>query len=189
MIRHPASRHCLSEPRQAWQTSIRLTAPAARGRFCMRAYHKLQQHHVQALADDAHFRHANTSPLGHETISLGVSHRGLSRSPPDHPSLRKHSAADGKHFKTHTQTDKTYPMILTSILSTRYYFKRLNDLMSLLRVRFYPHLIPIQTTRNRTSCRVMKPSAKVMTLLQESCVRKSTFACQRLDTRHVETMQ
>lgn len=59
------------KPVRAIQMSIRVTGPCACGWCVMGPNHEPQQHHVQVLADDAHFRHANTTcQESHETISL-----------------------------------------------------------------------------------------------------------------------
>lgn len=50
--------------------SNRIMGEAGKSGQWMRLYPEPQQHHVQALTDDAHFRHANSSSqFGHETIS------------------------------------------------------------------------------------------------------------------------
>lgn len=83
------------KPVRASQTSIRVTGPGACGWCIMGPDHEPQQHHVQVLADDAHFRHANTKrQASHETISLPHFRTlGLSLTQTDHltPCLGKHA--------------------------------------------------------------------------------------------------
>lgn len=83
------------KPVRASQMSIRVTGPGACGWCIVRSDHEPQQHHVQVLADDAHFRHANANrQASHETISLPhFSSLGLSLTQTDHlsPCSGKHS--------------------------------------------------------------------------------------------------
>lgn len=166
--------------------------------------HEPQQHHVQVLADDAHFRHANANrQASHETISLpDFWTLGLSLTQTDHlsPCSEKHWMIKdtillfNKYRRplTYFQYHPPPPPLSTNfnncmgknkgLIWEQYWIFSLCVEMGKQMTRY---------ARVFTSYCLMKPFAEVTTstFLQDSCIRLSALCCHWLDTRHDETPQ